>query len=236
MRFIITGASGGLGTALVKELLALSHDVIAVVRNKQKRGKLLESLGFETGDNLKFIYADLAVEEEVSTVAAQLIELGIDTVDGIVHNAAVLYKKAFSELSKEEIQTMFQVNLFAPILLTRELTSIILKSDNPMMIFISSMAGIQGADKYEGLSIYGTTKAGLIGFAEQMYSELEPLGVRILSFAPGAIKTSMLEEAFPGYNGGLTAQQAAGIIVQTLFDQSVQSALPIPIRADFSDL
>jgi 3-oxoacyl-[acyl-carrier protein] reductase len=236
VRIIITGASGGLGIALVKRIMAMNHDVLAMVRDKQKSSKVLDAIGSNTNGNLEFLYADLSVEKEISSITAQLKELEIDTVDGIIHNAGILYKENFPELSDEEMHKMFQVNLFAPIKLTQKLLPLILRSGTPMMVFISSMAGIQGADKFGGLSIYGTTKAGLIGFAEQLSAELIPLGVRVLNIAPGAIKTSMLVKAFPGYSGGLNSEQVAARIVEIMFNESIKSASPIIVRAGSSEL
>lgn len=212
MNILITGASRGIGAELVMQLANESHHVLAVGRNQ----KILEQLRntiLSTNPQAQVTILPYSITDAIMTskLAEQVNEL-VPHLDALVNNAGFLVNKPFEAILPDDLQQVYEVNVFAPFRLTQALLPALKRSSQAHIVNISSMGGVQGSAKFAGLSAYSSAKAALAGWSEVLAEELKSTGVRVNCLALGAAQTEMLEEAFPGYKAPLTAKEMAAWI------------------------
>ena len=110
------------------------------------------------------------------------------TIDILINNAGVLYQRPLSETSDEEWDTVININLKGPFLLTREVLPVFEKHGKGKIVNIASIAGIIG---YENLSAYCASKGGIIAMTKSFTLEFAPSKINVNCICPGAIKTGM---------------------------------------------
>src|SRR5690606_32681573 len=132
-------------------------------------------------------------------------------VDVLVNNAGHLINKPFLDLTPEEFEQVYRINVFG----LAEVTRMVLPKMGPdgHVVTISSMGGVQGSVKFPGLSAYSSSKAAVIGLTELWAEEFKETGPSFNVLALGSVHTEMLEEAFPGFKATTTAVEMAGHIV-----------------------
>ncbi|MGB2138550.1 MAG: SDR family NAD(P)-dependent oxidoreductase, partial [Flavobacteriales bacterium] len=146
MKVVITGASRGIGFEMVKQFLASGHQVMAISRNQDKLLEL-EQLGANT---LAF---DLTAEN-FSPVIDAVKSFG--KIDILINNAGALVNKPLSQMTNDDINYVYSVNVFSVIKLTRDLLSHF--NNDAHIVNISSVGGVQGSVKFSGLSTYSSSK------------------------------------------------------------------------------
>ncbi len=197
MNIIITGASRGIGYETAK-ILSKEHKVISISRSAEKNklpGVIPIAFDFEKGN----IKKDLLPE----------IKKHFKSVDILINNAATFIKKTFEEISKEEFEKVFRVNLFSIAELTQAILPLIKKGH---VLNIASMGGVQGSIKFPGLSAYSSSKGALITLTECLSEEYKDKGISFNAIAFGAVQTEMLAEAFPNFKAPITAEEAAKFV------------------------
>lgn len=179
---LLTGATGGIGHAIARELAANGARVVLTGRRTEK----LEPLAAELGG--RALAADLADPAEVERLAAEA-----GPVDVLVANAALPASGLLADYSVEEIDRALAVNLRAPMILAKLLVAPMVERRRGHLVFISSLAGKAGAG---GSAIYSATKFGLRGFALGLREDLRPHGVGVSTVFPGFIRDAgMFAEA-----------------------------------------
>ncbi len=206
MNVIITGASSGIGYELVKKFIHAGHAVIAIARNRHKLLQLENELKSE---NFHYLGFDLSTDdykkELIPFVRKRFIK-----VDILINNAGMLINKTLGEMSDEDFDQIFNINVRSPFRLVRDLLPNY--SNNAHIVNISSMGGVQGSVKFPGLSLYSASKAALAVFTECLAEEFKSRNIRANALAIGAVQTEMLSNAFPGYKAPLKASEMAGFI------------------------
>ena len=198
---IITGTSRGIGAELVKQFALEGHNVIALSRKENP-----DFLNFE---NVFFKSIDLSKEDVVSSLTNDLKQ-EFGTIDIIIHNAGAIVNKPFSEISSQEFEYVYKVNVFGVAALNQAVLPLMPK--NSHVITISSMGGIQGSLKFPGLAAYSSSKGAVITLSELLAEEYKEQGVAFNVLALGAVQTEMLEEAFPGYQAPINPEGMAEYI------------------------
>lgn len=199
---IITGTSRGIGLELVRQFSQKGCRVLALSRNTEP----VESLHLPHTQSLAF---DITKEQDIQK-AANFIEKEGQQVDILIHNAGQLVLKDFSSISLEELQRVYQTNVFGVFKLTQRLLSFFHKSSH--IVAISSMGGIQGSVKFPGLTAYSSSKAAVINLMEVLAEEYKTTGPIFNALALGAVQTEMFNEAFPGATAGTTPYEMAAYI------------------------
>ncbi|MEZ5009215.1 MAG: SDR family oxidoreductase [Chitinophagales bacterium] len=159
-KICITGASKGIGLAEAK-LLSKEHELFL------HASKLASFTKDEFPDAHYFAadFTELAnVDQFVNELKAQT-----KTLDVLVNNAGVMVIDKFSDFSDGDIHKLITLNLHAQLLLTKKLIPLLLKSDNPHIVFMSSMSA---KNRIIGESVYAATKAGIMQFAHALRNEL----------------------------------------------------------------
>ena len=182
----ITGGSRGIGLATVKEFLQKDWKVIVLTRNLDP----LSELKKEYGANLELVAYDLQNPLETN--------LPSDPVDVLIHNAGALINKPMAQMTTEDLQFCYGINVFGPYLLTQRLLPQL--TGRAHVIAISSVGGVQGSVKFPGLTNYSSSKGAMNVLMECFQAEFEDSAQWAFNtLALGAVQTEMLSEAFPGY-------------------------------------
>ncbi len=201
---IITGASRGIGKALV-EVLAQNptHQIIALSRDTDKMRQL-----FSSYENVEVHRLDL--NKEVATQLKKIIE-PYQTIDFLINNAGYLVKKPFTELSREDLVTSYQVNVLGAMEVIQQVIPNMIEFGGHI-VNISSMGGFQGSMKFAGLSAYSSSKAAICNLTELLAEEYKESKIKFNCLCLGAVQTEMLQEAFPGFEAPLSAEKMATFI------------------------
>jgi short-subunit dehydrogenase len=174
-RVVLTGASGGIGNAIARAL----HGAGASLLLSGRRADALDGLAAALGSRVETAPADLANPADLEA----LIERAGD-VEVLVANAGLPASGWLDSFSPEEIDRALEVNLRAPIQLSRALVPKMVERGSGHLVFISSMSGKVPS---MGGTVYSATKYGLRGFAAALRDELHGKGVGVTTVFPGFI-------------------------------------------------
>lgn len=197
-RVIVTGASRGIGRALVDRFLDLGHEVWALSRNTDELNKIK---GIHT------ISIDLSEEQQI---VDWVQSCGVDYFDAVINNAGMLINKPFAETTYADFEAVYRVNVFGAAQLIRHLLPLLTTDSH--ILNISSMGGVNGTAKFPGLAAYSSSKGALGILTELLAEEFKDNGPRCNALALGAVQTEMLAEAFPDYKAPVSAPQMATYI------------------------
>ncbi|WP_024772036.1 SDR family NAD(P)-dependent oxidoreductase [Aquimarina macrocephali] len=199
---IITGASRGIGYEMAKLFADEGHQVLALSRNEKPIYALQHK-------NIHTFSFDICNPQDLKKMS-NYISSSWKEVDVLINNAGKLLNKPFSEISTQDFEEVYKVNVFGVAEITR-LTLPYMKSGSHV-VTVSSMGGIQGSMKFPGLAAYSSSKGAVITLSELLAEEYKESGIAFNVLALGAVQTEMLEEAFPGYQAPLTAIEMAKYI------------------------
>ncbi|MDX9905825.1 MAG: SDR family oxidoreductase [Bacteroidales bacterium] len=211
MNIIVTGASRGIGYETVKQFAAAGQNkILAVSRNIAGLEALRRDCEREhAGSKIIPLAIDITGNEFESRVIREASE-NLGRVDILLNNAGALVNKPMEKLTDVDFNFMFNVNVKSVFLLIKSLLPYFRPGAH--IVNISSMGGIQGSVKFNGLSLYSASKGALAVLTECMALELKDRGISVNCLALGAAQTEMLAEAFPGYQAPLSATEMAGFI------------------------
>jgi len=213
LKIIITGASKGIGKALAEKFAGISDvKMLLMARNQTMLNELKsELLGLNPHTSIEILACDLNKEIPLAYLKA-FAENGPGLIDILINNAGLLIHKPFGILSSNDFDAMFNTNVKAPFTLIQTLLPYMSKPSH--IVNISSMGGYQGSAKFPGLSLYSASKGALAILSECLAEELKPFGISVNALALGAVDTQMLQQAFPGYQAPVTADQMAAFITE----------------------
>ncbi|NRT15006.1 NAD(P)-dependent dehydrogenase (short-subunit alcohol dehydrogenase family) [Flavobacterium sp. 28A] len=198
---IITGTSRGIGYELALQFANAGHQVLAISR------KTPEAL--LSHKNINCLSVDLSDESQLDKVVNFLSAIW-KNVDAVIHNAGSLINKPFEQLTQADFENVYKVNVFAVANLTRVCIPYLQKGSH--VVTISSMGGIQGSLKFPGLAAYSSSKGAVITLSELLAEEYKEKGISFNVLALGSVQTEMLQEAFPGYQAPIQANEIADYI------------------------
>jgi len=192
--FVITGAAGGIGSHLAKEVATQNGIVAALDINQNKLTQLINSL---SGNNHLAICFDLTDKAEMQKAIEQ-IKAKYGRIDVLVNNAAITSAERFDERSLDSIEKELSINLLSPLLFMRLAIDLLKKSIDPRIISTVSLGGIFPLGE---TPIYTTSKFGLRGAMLSLSLDLAKKGIKVSSILPSATDTPMLhKEAIEGGN------------------------------------
>lgn len=200
---VITGTSRGIGLEMVKLFSKMGHAVVAISRNTAPVLDLNLA-------GVKAIECDITKESDFENVVKYFKE-HVSKIDILINNAGAILNKPFLETNPEEFQKVYATNIFGLVALTQKALPFMPKEGH--VVNISSMGGVQGSMKFPGLSAYSSSKGALITLTEMLAEEFKDEGPAFNVLALGAVQTEMLEEAFPGYQAPLNAEEMAEYVV-----------------------
>ena len=175
---LITGANKGLGLQLAETFAGDGFSLIL-----HSRGPL-PYLGFPIPSGV-YPQGDLRSQKTIDALASAAQVKGLDI---LINNAGVHLSKPFLDMTIEEIREVIEVNLIAPILLTKAVWPIFLRQNSGLVININSLSNSQGGP---GEAIYAASKAGLAGFSQTVQYDATRAGIRVINLNFGAMQTDM---------------------------------------------
>ena len=215
MNIIITGASQGIGYEITRLFAEIPDSKILAIARNEKKLKQLQNECSNKNPRSRVIPVSFDLEKIIDQSASitDIILQHVDHIDILINNAGLLINRSFTDISSREARKIFDVNLFVPALIIKELFQYMGKKNVSHVVNISSMAGFQGSSKYPGLSYYSSSKAALASITECLASEYKDTGIYFNCLALGSVQTDMFAKAFPGYKAQMKPEEMAGFIV-----------------------
>jgi len=167
-RAVVTGGSGGIGSAVVEAMRGRGWEVTSLSRREG---------------------CDVSDEAQVRSAFARF-----DALDALVHCAQVLVKRPFAEMSASDWDSQLGAGLRGAFLCSREAFRL-MRGHGGSIVLVSSLSGVAGAEKFAGMSAYVAAKSGLAGLTEVLAVEGRSERIRVNAISPGAVDTAMLRIA-----------------------------------------
>lgn len=197
-RAILTGAGGGIGSAIAAAIAPLCESLLLVGRDAGRLGQLAQKIA-RAGLHVHAVQADLATvagRDAVARAAAN-VPRGVDL---LINNAGISEFAWFVDQGDEAVARILGVNALAPMLLTRRLLPTMQLQPAATIVNVGSIFGYLG---YPGCTAYSASKFALRGFSEALRRELADGPVRVLYFAPRATRTALNGDALTALNDEL---------------------------------
>jgi 2-deoxy-D-gluconate 3-dehydrogenase len=180
---VVTGASRGLGRAIVEAFVTEGMRVVAAARSTAE----LEGLAAASPEGTVYpVSCDMTDLDAVAALAARAMD-HFGRLDVIVNNAGIAPAARFVDEPIDQWSHVFAVNVLAPVALAKAAGRIFLEQGHGKVINVASTSGLRGKPT---LAAYSSSKGALLRFTEAVAGEWAPKGVQVNAIAPGAFATS----------------------------------------------
>jgi 3-oxoacyl-[acyl-carrier protein] reductase len=184
---LVTGGSRGIGLCIAQKLAEAGFNVIAVARRESD--ELRAAIAEARQGNLHFRACDLsAIDALPAFVKALRDEFG--AIYGLVNNAGIGTEGLLATMHNSDIEALVRLNVLSPMILTKYVVRHMMADGEGRIVNISSIIASTG---YNGLSVYGATKAAATGFTRSLAREVGKLGITVNAIAPGFIDTELTQ-------------------------------------------
>lgn len=183
---LITGASSGIGLATALYFYEKGWNVVATMRNPEKRQTLLHEKGLPD-----ILHLDVLDKSSIEKTLHEAVEK-YPKIDVLVNNAGFAVFGPFEATTPDQISRQYQTNVFGLMEMTRSILPVFRRQKGGVLINVASMAGRIGFPLY---SIYNSTKWAVDGFSEALYYELKALNIKVKIIEPGVIKTDFYDRS-----------------------------------------
>jgi len=230
---ILTGGGSGIGRTTALQLAALGWRVAIIGRRGQKLDETLTLIRVQRPDTEALALAvDIAQPGAAALVVDNVVQSWGRRIDALINNAAVLLPGQINHTPDDALRESFEVNVFAPLRLTREAWPIMAQQGGGRIINVSSLASV---DPFPGLGVYGMTKSALEGLTRAINKEGERDRVMAFSLLLGAVETEMLrsvvsENQLPRGKAMESSAVALVIVACACGKHDRDAATPIMIR------
>ena len=187
---VVTGGSRGLGLCVVRKLLVEGYRAIAIARqmSDQLASTMAQAEQTRPG-SLRFIPFDLCDVQNIPDLVRKMRK-SVGPIYGLVNNAGLGSDGALAMMHTAKIERLIRVNTLSPIVLTKYVVRHMMADGGGRVVNVASIVASTG---YGGLSVYGATKASMIGFTRSLAREVGPLGINVNAIAPGFLDTDMTQ-------------------------------------------
>ncbi|MFC0558542.1 elongation factor P 5-aminopentanone reductase [Halalkalibacter alkalisediminis] len=185
-QILITGASGGIGSAIAKELASPSCSLFLHYGQNEAAVTKVANECSQKGATVTLVKADLTNDEGDKELLSQL---PITPFEIIVHNAGISHFGLFTDVTDQHLTEIMNIHLLNPMKVTRNLLPMMIEQQQGKIVMISSIWGLTGASCEV---IYSAAKGGLNSFVKGLAKEVAPSRIQVNGVAPGAIATNML--------------------------------------------
>ncbi|RXK88043.1 SDR family oxidoreductase [Chlorobaculum sp. 24CR] len=232
---VVTGATRGLGLAIARQCLADGYKVVAVGRTMTAQ---LDSLLEQYGERIAFERYDFSDCAGIHSFAVEIVKRH-GRPWGLVNNAAIGTDGVLATLHEKDIARLIKINIEAPVFLTKYLLRGMLLNRCGRIINISSIVASTG---FNGLSVYGATKAAVAGFTKSLAREVGKANITVNTLAPGFMETDMTsklqDEKLESIrrrspSGQLTSVEDAAHAVSYLLSDNAEHVTGTTITVDY---
>jgi len=197
---IVTGASSGIGRATAEMLASRGALVVAFARTATSAG--LEMLAID---------GDVSDPDAIERLFAET-ESRLGDCDILINSAGMIDPKILAEVTPEDWDRMFAVNVRGTYLASRRALPAMIARRSGSIVNVASISGVPGPEKFPGWVSYCASKAAVIGMTEALAVEVKQFGVRVNSVSPGSVDTKMWAAASGGAPAAMTATEVAEVI------------------------
>ncbi|MDR6974316.1 NAD(P)-dependent dehydrogenase (short-subunit alcohol dehydrogenase family) [Streptomyces sp. 3330] len=184
--WFVTGASRGIGAEIARSALAAGNNVVVAVRNPERIPDDLKK-----ADNVFAVALDVTDNDSIP----QAVEAAVDKFGGIdvlVNNAGRGLLGALEEITDAEARSLFDLNVFGLINVTRAVLPVMRKQGSGKLVHIGSRSGFEGEP---GVSLYSASKFAVAGISEALSVEMAPFGIQSMVVEPGVFRTDFLDSS-----------------------------------------
>jgi len=199
---IVTGASSGIGRATAEMLASRGALVAAFARSATAAG---------LPETMMAIDGDVSDPETIERMFAET-ESRFGDCDILINSAGMIDPKVLTEVTVEEWDRMFAVNVRGTYLASRRALPTMIARRGGAIVNVASISGVPGPEKFPGWVSYCASKAAVIGMTEALAVEVKQFGVRVNSVSPGSVDTKMWAQASGGAPAAMTADEVAEVI------------------------
>lgn len=191
MTAVVTGGTGGIGSAICQRLAA-NYDVVACYfkHGKHEEARQWQTQQKKAGFDIDILYADIENFGECEKLAAAVVEK-YGRIDILVNNAGITKDACLKKMTPEQWQQVIDANLTSVFNMTRNVLPFMLDNNYGRIISISSINGRKGQF---GQCNYASSKAALFGFTKSLALEVAKKGITVNTLSPGYIETPMLAD------------------------------------------
>jgi uncharacterized protein len=230
---MVTGASSGIGQAFAERLAEEGWDLVVVARRLERLRELAVRLESGDGVSVRVVEADLSDVAQLTAVAAEGAEMELEL---LVNNAALAHYMPFVELPPEAAQELVQLNVLAPVLLTRSVLPGMVERRTGGIVNVASLLAFSGG--WEGPQlprrvVYAATKSFLVTFTQALASELRETGVRVQVVCPGVVRSEFHSRQGMDLSA-VPRMEPAAVVQASLHDLEQGTVVSIPGARDES--
>jgi 3-oxoacyl-[acyl-carrier protein] reductase len=187
---LVTGGSRGIGLAIAQRLAGAGYCVIAVARRESDElGAAIETATKAGSGRIVFRSLDLSKTDAIPAFVKSLRD-EFGAIYGLVNNAGIGTEGLLATMHNSEIEALMRLNVLSPIILTKYVVRHMMADGGGRVINMSSIIASTG---YNGLSVYGATKAAATGFTRSLAREVGKLGITVNAIAPGFVDTELTQ-------------------------------------------
>lgn len=197
---IITGASGGIGSAAAILFAEKGWNVVMNYYRSAESAKILAASLTSRGYSVMTYFADITNRSHVERMIYEA-EQKYGRIDALVNNAGIAQQMLFTDITDRDFDTMLEVNLKGPFLCSQAVLPGMIHQKSGKIVNISSVWGVTGASCEVH---YSAAKAGLIGLTKALAKEVAPSDIQVNCIAPGLIETPI--------NNNLTADELSDFV------------------------
>jgi 3-oxoacyl-[acyl-carrier protein] reductase len=194
LNVLVTGGSRGIGLAISQRLAEAGYNVIAVARRESDGLREAIEAGANGSGRLHFRAADLSDTDAIPAFVKSLRE-EFGAVYGLVNNAGIGTEGLLATMHNSEIEALMRLNVLSPVILTKYVVRHMMADGVGGRVI--NMSSIIASTGYNGLSVYGATKAALTGFTRSLAREVGKLGITVNAIAPGFVDTELTQSLAP---------------------------------------
>jgi 3-oxoacyl-[acyl-carrier protein] reductase len=209
---LVTGGSRGIGLAIAQRLAGSGYHVIAVARRESDElREAIGAAGKEGRGQIHFRAFDLSEVDAIPAFVKSLRDQ-FGAIFGLVNNAGLGTEGLLATMHNSEIEALTRLNVLSPIILTKYVVRHMMADGAGRIINMSSIIASTG---YNGLSVYGATKAAAAGFTRSLAREVGKLGITVNAIAPGFIDTELTHNLGPEQRQRIAGRSALRRLPET---------------------
>jgi 3-oxoacyl-[acyl-carrier protein] reductase len=187
---LVTGGSRGIGLSIARRLAGAGYNVVAVARRESEElCEATRAIVQQEKGGLRFRGFDLSEIDGIPAFVKRLRE-EFGAIYGLVNNAGIGTEGLLATMHNSEIEALVRLNVLSPVILTKYVVRHMMADGAGRIINISSIIASTG---YNGLSVYGATKAAATGFTRSLAREVGKLGITVNAISPGFVDTELTQ-------------------------------------------
>jgi NAD(P)-dependent dehydrogenase (short-subunit alcohol dehydrogenase family) len=194
-KVLVTGSGTGIGRGIALEFAREGADVALHYAHSDAGAKSAAEEIVAMGRRATVIQASFEDVDEVVRLGAEATAF-LGGIDCLVNNSGITFNKPFVKITREQYDTVFNVNIRAQFFLTQHVVQHMLNNGGGAVVNLTSIHGVQGAPEH---AVYAATKGAIIAFTRTLGVELAHKGIRVNAIAPGWVMVENHRKIFPGY-------------------------------------